>query len=231
MIAANKVVVLIVAFSITTPIAADRAYSTDQSDYSKHLRAKSVVETEVPVATFSSAAAAAAGHAETTIQHTPVARQNDEGISLVTKALLLVALFFYIKFLSPWANSLSGLCRDITDSILTLKSQSRGMFHRRCRQKRRRSSCSSGGATTKYRNVSHERNGKDANVLATPISEDEQSMSSSIMEILALTELEDDNDEDASFVSSNSSISTELSFITSRRSRRSAYYDDTDTCE
>ena len=189
-----------------------------------------MVETEATVATLSSAEAAA-GHAETTIQHTPVARQNDEGTSLVTKALLLAALFFFIKFLSPRANSLSGLCTEISESILSMKSKSSGMFHRRCRQKRRSSSCSSGGATTKYRNVSHERNGKDANVLATPISEDGQSMSSSIMEILALTELEDDNDEDASFVSSNSSISTELSLITSRRSRRSAYNDDTDTCE
>ena len=192
MITANKVVVLILLLSIATPIAADRAYSTLQSDYSKHLRAKSVVEAEATVVTLSSAAAAA-DHAET-IQHTPVARQNDEEPSLVTRALLLAALFFYIKYLSPRANSLSGLCRVISESILSLKSKSSGMFHRRCRQKRRRSSCSSGGATTKYRNVNHERNGKDANVLAAPISEDGQSMSSSIMEILALTELEDDID-------------------------------------
>ena len=241
MIASKGLVLILLAHSSNTPAVADRAYSTLQlSEYQKNLRGKSAeAETRARSVdrrySFDHSGRIAAATSSSSYGVVDSSRNGNAQTSLLTKFLLLAAFACYIKFLSPRAvHHLSQLCGEISEFKNSLEARSNEMF-RNSRQKRRRSSCSSGGLTMKYRNGNHERNnvGSEQRSPIDPVNGDIQSMSSSVMEILGLAdfgeeddEKEDENDatnvDDESFISNNSTISTVSSFFSYVRSRRSA---------
>ena len=243
MIASKGLVLILLALSSNTPAVADRAYSALQlSEYQKNLRGNSA-ETETRARStgvdrrysFDHSGRIAAATSSSAYGVVGASRNGNAQTSMLTKFLLLAALACYIKFLSPRAvHHLSQLCGEISEFKNSLEARSNEMFRNR-RQKRRRSSCSSGGLTMKYRNGNHERNnvGNEQRSPIDPVNGDIQSMSSSVMEILGLAdfgeeddEKEDENDatnvDDESFISNNSTISTVSSFFSYVRSRRSA---------
>ncbi len=241
MIASKGLILVLVLLSSTSPSGvADRVYSTLRlSDYPKTLRAATSEKSTSAVVDRWYSHFSRGGKAPTASLSSSE-RADHQRFPTARNGLLLAALYFYIKFMSPRpVHFLSVMCGRISEFKKSLESRSDDIFSCRYQQRRRhrhrRRSCGS-GATTKYRNGTDERN--KCNIrekkYADPIDDDGKSMSPSVLEILGLADLGDDDDDDEeykngdtnvddqSFISNNSTISTVSSFFSLLRSRRGA---------